>query len=316
MKWPPSRASPAKLDAALAPFGRSSPRRRGRRRPISRTPTSIRRAMIGSRRSAPLCGPLFAGPCRRGTAPPDQRRRHARPFSKAAAAAGLGRIVHVSSMLALFPPRGPVMTADDPVVAAAVDVRRDQGRVREDRAGNPGAGARHDRLSDGGPGTPRSDLFESVRRTWRTRCAIARRSSPKAAFPTPTCATSRRCSWPIFGGKLAGEPRHGALVLRRGTPTIALLLEQLTGHRIRAIQSAGLGDATARPRRRPVQRLGRDVPLTFEAAEVFTRSVPVDDRAARAALGRAPISAEVSFRDLIRWMVDAGHVSPDDAGRA
>lgn len=63
------------------------------------------------------------------------------------------------------------------------------------------------------------------------------------------------------------------------------------------------------------QRLGRPVQLTYEAAEVLTRSVPVDDREARRILGRPPIEDEQSFRDLIEWMVAAGHLSKTAAGR-
>ena len=62
--------------------------------------------------------------------------------------------------------------------------------------------------------------------------------------------------------------------------------------------------------------LGRPVQLTSEAAAVLTRIVPIDDAEARARLGRAPIDAQTSFRDLIAWMVEAGHVSESSAGAA
>jgi len=60
--------------------------------------------------------------------------------------------------------------------------------------------------------------------------------------------------------------------------------------------------------------LGRPVQLTSEAAAVLTRSVPVDDTESCTLLGRRPIDAETSFRDLIAWMVEAGHVSASQAG--
>ena len=63
------------------------------------------------------------------------------------------------------------------------------------------------------------------------------------------------------------------------------------------------------------QRLGRSVQLTYEAAEGVTRSVPLEDGEARRLLGRAAIEDEVSFRDLILWMVEAGHLSAEAAGR-
>jgi hypothetical protein len=64
------------------------------------------------------------------------------------------------------------------------------------------------------------------------------------------------------------------------------------------------------------QSFGRSVQLTYEAAEVLTRSVPVDDREARRILGREPIGDEESFRDLITWMVAAGHLDVAAAGQA
>jgi nucleoside-diphosphate-sugar epimerase len=92
------------------------------------------------------------------------------------------------------------------------------------------------------------------------------------------------------------------------------LLESLTGRNLAVQKMPGwllrgvgrLGDVA--------QRFGRSVQLTYEAAEVLTRSVPVDDAEACRLLGREPIDDERSFRDLIDWMVEAGHLSPDDAG--
>ena len=56
--------------------------------------------------------------------------------------------------------------------------------------------------------------------------------------------------------------------------------------------------------------------LTYEAAKVLTRSVPIDDREARRLLGRPAIDDERSLRDLIAWMVEAGHLEARAAGNA
>ena len=92
------------------------------------------------------------------------------------------------------------------------------------------------------------------------------------------------------------------------------LLASLTGRSLSAQRIPGwllrvlgrLGDL--------VQRLGRNVQLTYEAADVLTRSVPVDDGEARRLLGDKAITDEDSFRDLIAWMVAAGHLDPESAG--
>ena len=61
--------------------------------------------------------------------------------------------------------------------------------------------------------------------------------------------------------------------------------------------------------------LGRSTQLTSEAALVLTRSVPVEDRDARALLGRDPIAIEDSLRDTIAWMAEAGVLHARHAGR-
>jgi hypothetical protein len=94
------------------------------------------------------------------------------------------------------------------------------------------------------------------------------------------------------------------------------LLESLSGRSLEAQRMPGwllrmfgrVGDVA--------QSFGRSVQLTYEAAEVLTRSVPVDDREARRILGREPIGDEESFRDLIAWMIAAGHLDAVTAGRA
>src|SRR5262249_47963903 len=69
-----------------------------------------------------------------------------------------------------------------------------------------------------------------------------------------------------------------------------------------------LGDLAQRWLRRAAQ-------LTSETALVLTRSVPADDRDARALLGRDPIPIEVSLRDTIAWMAAAGILNARQAGR-
>lgn len=303
---------PAKLDAALAPFGRS-------RRDVEvvsadvQDADAVRRSMIG--RDGVLHG---AG--RYSRVPAEAALIHrinvggTRTVLEAAAAAGVARIVHVSSMLALFPPRGAVMTPDDPVVAPrstyAVTKAESEKIAREIQARAPvtiiyptAIQGPHDPTFSSGP--------QNVANALRDRRTLV----TEGGFPYTDVRDLAALLVAVFGGKLAGNRAMAPSFFVRHADYHDLL-EQLTGHRIRAIQMPSWAMRLLGRGGDLIQRLGRDIPLTFEAAEVFTRSVPVDDRAARAALGRAPISAEVSFRDLIRWMVDAGHVSPDDAGRA
>src|SRR5262249_45985363 len=86
------------------------------------------------------------------------------------------------------------------------------------------------------------------------------------------------------------------------------LLAKLTGRadlktqRIPAGVLRGLGRAGDLAQR----WLGKSTQLTSEAALVLTRSVPADDRDARALLGRDPTPIDVSLRDTISWMGATG----------
>lgn len=302
----------AKLDAALAPFGRS-------RRDVELVRADLEEADAIRRAVAGREGVLHAAG--RYSRIPDEadliQRINVggtRTVLEAAARAGVGRIVHVSSMLALFPPQGAIMCADDPVVtprSTYACTKADAERIaREVQTRAPvtivyptAVQGPHDPTFSAGPANVANALRD--RRTLVT----------EGGFPYTDARDLAAFLVALFAGKLAA-PRAMAPSFYVTHEDYRRILERVTGHSIRAIRMPGaimrglgrVGDL--------VQRFGRDVPLTFEAAEVFTRSVPVDDRDARAVLGRAPIPAEQSFRDLVRWMAEAGHVSREDAGRA
>ena len=62
-------------------------------------------------------------------------------------------------------------------------------------------------------------------------------------------------------------------------------------------------------------RLGVPPLFTYEAISfVLEELPPTDESALRNDLGVAELPIESSFRDTIRWMVDAGHVRPAQAG--
>lgn len=231
---------------------------------------------------------------------------------EAGVAASLERIVHVSSILALFPPAGAVMTADDAVT-----------RPRSMYAGTKARAERIARLLQAdapltivypaavqGPHDPTfsigpqlvADALEDGKALVTSGGLAYTDARDLAALIVEIFAgatTSTRLMAPSF--YVTHERYHG-------------LLESLTGRMLEAQRVPGwllramgrIGDVA--------QRLGRNPQLTYEAAEVLTRSVPVDDREARRLLGRDPISDEQSFRDLIRWMVEAGHLDGALAG--
>lgn len=232
----------------------------------------------------------------------------------AAASAGRGvlrRAVHLSSMLALFPPRGPVLRADDPVATPtsmyAITKARAEQVARELRERAPITIVYPAAVQ--GPKDPTFSIGpQNVATALRERKTLV----TEGGLPYTDVRDLAALVVAIFAGRVL-EQGVMAPSFFVAHEDYRRLLEKLTGHPIAAQKLPGwamrwmgrIGDV--------VQRFGRDVQLTYEAAEVLTRSVPLDDRVARAALGREPISAEASFRDLIAWMVEAGHVSPADA---
>jgi hypothetical protein len=93
------------------------------------------------------------------------------------------------------------------------------------------------------------------------------------------------------------------------------LLTTITGRNLKAQRMPGwllrvmgsVGDVLAKI-------TGRRSPLTYEAASVLTTSVPSDDSPALTEFSIQGCSAETSFRDLLQWMLAAGHLREEHVG--
>ena len=258
-----------------------------------------------------------------------------------AATANLERVVYVSSMLALFPPSGDTMTAEDDVARPSTmyaktkaDAERiarsfqpsDQALEARPVAANQEGGTGHR------PGQP--DDQEMMPLTIVYPSSVHGPHDPTFSIGPQLVAEALDSGSVLVteGGLATTDVRDLAAMVARifdgGTSERRLmapsfyvrhdhyhaLLESLTGRSLAAKRIPGwllrvfgrFGDVA--------QRLGRNVQLTYEAAEVLTRSVPVDDTEARRLLGGEPITDEDSFRDLIAWMVEVGHLDAESAG--
>ena len=233
--------------------------------------------------------------------------------------AGLDPVVHVSSMLALFPSPGPVMHPDDPVTNPRAPYARskaDAERVarRFQAEGAPVvtvypasvqgpddptviAGVRN------GPHVIATGLREgSVLVTEGGLAYTDARDLAKvlAAVLEPGRGPRRY----LFGGRYLTHADYHALLC------------EITGRSLKANRVPGsllrflgrVGDIRHR-------LFGTWVELDGEAAWVLTRSVPLDDAAVRNDFGIEPRSARASFEDLLRWMGQAGMLTPDEIGR-
>ena len=303
--------SPVKLDSALKPLGHGA----GEVEIVAGElvdEASIRRALAG-REGLLHCAGLFSPSLADAALLHRTNVEGTRIVLATAAAAGLERIVHLSSMLALFPPRGPVMTADDPVARPrsmyAVTKARAEEIAREIQARAPITIVYPAAVQ--GPDDPTFSIGpQNVATALRERKTLV----TEGGLPYTDVRDLAALIAAIFRGALP-ENRVMAPAFFLGHADYRALLERLTGHAIRAQKMPGFALRLLGRAGDLVQRFGRDVALTYEAAEVLTRSVPIEDGPACRALGRRGISAEDSYRDLIRWMVEAGHLERSDAGR-
>lgn len=232
---------------------------------------------------------------------------------EAATRARLERVVYVSSMLALFPPRGALMTADDEVAHPAsmyAATKADAERVARGFEARLPLSILYPAAVQG-PDDPTFSIGpELVAKALESGRVLV----TQGGLPT----TDVRDMTPVVTAIFEGRASAGRMMV----PSFFVphdeyhaLLERLTDRKL-AIQKVPGWLLRAMGRVGDVaQRLGHAPELTYEAAEVLTRSVPLDDRDARGLLGRPPIEAEASFRDLIVWMVAAGHLDAEAAGK-
>jgi dihydroflavonol-4-reductase len=218
----------------------------------------------------------------------------------------LERIVYVSSILALFPPAGSVLSAEDqvkdPVEMYAATKAAAERLVRAAQKDRPITIVYPSAVQ--GPDDPTFSVGPQI-------VAEALRQGEvlvtEGGLPTTDVRDLATVLVAVLEGRTDSRRLMGPSFYVRHDD-YHRILERLTGRKLRvqkfpgwALRGMGrLGDLSA--------RLGRPVRLTYEAAQVLTRSVPVDDAEARRLLGRPAIDGERSFRDLIDWMVAAGHL--------
>jgi dihydroflavonol-4-reductase len=230
--------------------------------------------------------------------------------------AGVARIVFVSSALALFPPSGPLVRATDPVSSPTTlystckaDAERCARALRD--GGAPivtvypfSVLGPHDPTVGSGPGVLAMGLRAG--RILVTEGGLAHTDVRDLAdlFAALFAASGPPPRVMATATFVPHDRYFEAIAQLTGRTDLAA--QRIPGPVLRALGRAG--DLAQR-------WLGRSPQLTSEAAQILTRSVPVDDRDARALLGRAPTAIEDSLRDTIAWMAAAGVIPPRCAGR-
>jgi nucleoside-diphosphate-sugar epimerase len=313
---------PGKLDAVLGPFGLDASSIEAARGDVA-DESGVAAAASGCD-AAIHCAGRFSHDLSEADGLAEVNVEGTRNVLRAATTSGLDPVVHLSSMLALLPPRGPRMTADDPVGSARAMYSRTKALADRCARELQDAGAPvcivypgsvqgpHDPTLGSGP-----EIFAGYLRTGRVlvtsgglvytdvrdlarllaRLVLRSQSDPSGpAGPVPhrLMAPSDFVEHVRFHRLLCDLTGRDLAVDRVPAPLLRWL--------------GRIGDLRQRLTGRPAQ-------LTSEAALVLTRSVPFEDTVGRALLGAPPIGAERSFRDLLRWMFEAGVLEASHVGR-
>ncbi|TNY34968.1 NAD-dependent epimerase/dehydratase family protein [Thermomonospora catenispora] len=227
-----------------------------------------------------------------------------------AVARGLDPVVHVSTVAVFVPPRGPVITADDPLGAPRNAYGRSKVAAERYVRGLQDRGAPITIVYPGGLLGPHQPVLDSL------MAGLA--AALRLVWPLPRGGVSvldvrdlatalTRCLVPGRGPRrwmLGG--RH--LTWRR----YADLCEETAGARVRRLPVPGPALLAAGAVLDAVKRIRPfDHPLTRDAAEIMIRLAPTDDRPALDALGIELRPIEETLVDALRWLVDAGHLDAE-----
>jgi nucleoside-diphosphate-sugar epimerase len=233
----------------------------------------------------------------------------ARAVLGAAVARKLDPIIHISSYLALFPPKRSVQSADDPVASPKSLYTATKAASERIARSFQDQGAPVVTVYPGsiqGPHDPTygigSQLIEQAIRsgTWadagggRVYTDVRDLSLLLSRLLAPGLGPRRI----MFGGYYLRDAEVAEILGR--VVGKAMKVNRVPGGLLRLIGT--ISDAISHLTKKEFQ-------LTREAAEVLTRSVPTDDSAALALLNGDMVGAEKSFRDLVDWMKSTGRLS-------
>lgn len=228
---------------------------------------------------------------------------------------GIGHVVYVSSVGALFQPGGPVVTADSPVVPgenayaksksdAEITVRRLQDEGAPIRTVYPTAVI--------GPEDPGLSEANHALRTFARDVVLLTSGGFQLVDVRDLAGIIVR-----LVGHDGGPPRYvaGGHYLR--WRELADLLDEVTGARVRRLPLPG---SWVRIGGHVCDRLKRirdfDFPMTAEGMTYATQWNGADSSKTLAELGIRFRDPDETLFDALRWMVRAGHLDPGCAGKA
>lgn len=231
-----------------------------------------------------------------------------------ARARGLDPIVYISTIAAMYPPPGPMLTVNDPIAS----LRTTYGRSKAE-------GERIARKLQS-EGAPLVTVYPA---------GVFGPEDPGMGETSKGLRDALRFLWPITTGGISivdvrDVARITAAALQPGKgprrfmaaghflswSAYADLTDALTGLRVRRVRlPAPLLRLAARILDVARKLVPFEYPLTYEAALMMTEMTPCDSRATHAELGVGFRPTAETLTDTIRWLLRAGEIEARVAGR-
>ena len=229
--------------------------------------------------------------------------------------AGCDPVVYCSSVAALIPVRTPTITPQTPVGDSGGPYVRSKKEAEALVRGLQAEGAPVVSVLPGGVCGPHDPYVGETNENWirrplrgllpfrLARASILLVDVREVAAAFAASLTPGRGARTYIAGRLLTW--NGAFAMMRG----------LTGRRLPQIPTPALVARAGGSAFSALARLGIPPLFTKEGAAVVLENwAPADESAQREDLGVAEIPLEKSYADTIRWMVEAGHLRPSQAG--
>jgi nucleoside-diphosphate-sugar epimerase len=227
--------------------------------------------------------------------------------------AKLDPIIHLSSMIVVFPPSGRSLSAEDPVGQPRSAYTRSKAAAERVSRRLQESGAPVVAIYPGnvhGPFDPTlGQNAQNVMRYLTSGWILV----TEGGLPTVDVRdVARLCA-------AALEPGRGPRRYMLGGPFIrndelAELLCRLTGRKLRRVHVPGRLLRGAGRLLDGLNAFGLYSPLSYEAAWFLTRALPCDDARAAEDLGVTARPAVESLRDMLRWMYETGALTAEAVG--
>lgn len=228
----------------------------------------------------------------------------------AADRAGLARVVHVSSVVALFRPTGPPMTAADPPASPRQPYSASKAAAHRLARQRQEAGQPVSIVTLGGIWGPDAPtLTEQLAAV----VSLARYGVPVSKTGGMPVLDVRDAAQGIAAAADPARPT-GAHLLAGHFLTqaeVADLVSEASGRRVRRYRAPAAAVVAGGTLMDGLMKvLPVTLPVTREGMQLLTRAQPVDNRPALEALDLSLRPVAETGRDTVGWLVQAGHLDP------